>query len=71
MLDRDISVEIVANGFKKSGLYPFTANAINYGQLIKKPRLIEVSDNDIANLPENGFLEQFEKHLDPSVLLSF
>lgn len=71
MIDRDISVETVANGFKKSGLYPFTADAIDYGQLIKKPRLEEVPDNDIVNLHSNEFLEQFETHLDPSILVSF
>lgn len=71
VLDGSISKETVANGFTKCGLYPFDADAVDYGQLIKRPRMEDVIENDFVNSASTDFLEQFEENLDADVLLSF
>lgn len=75
VLDNDISKQTVSNGFTACGFYPFDADAIGYEQLIKKPRIEEVPENDFMNNSHHdrspNFLQQFKQHLDPNVLSSF
>lgn len=70
-----MSESTIINGFAKCGLYPFNADAIDYGQLIKKGKL---NDNSVENndqlVPKeilNHFLTQFESNLDPNQLNEF
>lgn len=66
MLENDITESIVANGFTQCGLYPFNADAVDYQQLIKKPKLDQNVDSEIDNRAaeqSSQFLDQFEYRL--------
>lgn len=72
VLDSDMREETITNGFEKCGLYPFNADAIDYGQLIKKGKMKD--KNDQQQVPQevpNYFLKQFEDQMDPSKLDAF
>lgn len=70
-----MSQSTIINGFVKCGLHPFNADAIDYGQLIKKGKLNdnqdESSDQLLPNEIPNLFLTQFESRLDPNKLKEF
>ena len=76
LLERSIGTlnipEIMANGFRACGLFPFSADALQYDKLLTKQN-ISNSTNDFMPSEEERQknLEFFEKYVDSEVLKTF
>lgn len=76
LLERSIATlnipEIMANGFRACGLFPFSADALQYDKLLTKQNMSN-STNDFTPSEEERqkHLEFFEKYIDSEVLETF
>lgn len=56
MIKKDITATIIANGFRKSGLFPFTADAISFKDVIKNgQKNFELENTNETPQPETIF----------------
>jgi len=64
--------EIMANGFRACGLFPFSADALQYNKLLTKQNMSN-STNDFTPSEEERqkHLEFFEKYIDSEILKTF
>ncbi|XP_053615028.2 uncharacterized protein LOC128677887 [Plodia interpunctella] len=72
--EKSLKVETIKNSFRSTGIFPFDVNNINFSKVIPQETdctAVINSQEEPSAEQSNTFIKEFEKRLDPEILINF